>query len=80
MQHTIPTVRMKRSDKEFNEYRLADKSYTPFYIQYPEDKVHRLCFSYDLDGEGSEIEGMQPMLTELIEYHNNITGSHFEER
>ncbi len=36
-------------DNEFHEYHLADDSYTPFYVQYPKDGIHRLYYAYDLD-------------------------------
>ena len=64
-------IMVSESNKEFNEYRLADKSYTPFYIQYPEDKVHRLCFSYDLDDYIGE---RSPDNTRLMQLYLNKDG------
>ena len=58
-------------DKNYSEYRLADKSYTPFYIQYPKDKVHKLCFSYDLDSYMGE---QSPDNTRLMQLYLNKDG------
>ncbi|MBO4890147.1 MAG: hypothetical protein J5574_04065 [Lachnospiraceae bacterium] len=41
----------------FHMYGLAEKSYTPFYIDYPKDKIHSYQTAYDLKevmGEPSE--------------------------
>ena len=67
----MEAVMVNKSDKKFNEYRLADKSYTPFYIQYPEDKVHRLCYSYDLD---EYIGERSPDNTRLMQLYLNKDG------
>ncbi len=64
-------IMVSESNKEFNEYRLADKSYTPFYIQYPKDKVHKLCFSYDLDSYMGE---QSPDNTRLMQLYLNKDG------
>ncbi len=37
------------AEKGFSTYKLAQGSYTPFYMQYPEDKFHRLYYSYNMD-------------------------------
>ena len=36
-------------DDEYREYRLAEGSETPFYMQYPEDGFHRLFQAFELD-------------------------------
>ena len=53
----------------------SEDDYVDIYVEY--DDGGRFGIETQ---KKSEIEAMQPMLTELIEYHNNITGSHFEER
>ena len=36
-------------DRNYREYKLAEGSNTPFYMQYPEDGAHRLYYAYDMD-------------------------------
>ena len=48
---------MVSPSKGFHVYGLAEKNYTPFYIDYPKDKIHSYQTAYDLKevmGEPSE--------------------------
>ncbi|MCR5733231.1 MAG: hypothetical protein K6G22_01370 [Lachnospiraceae bacterium] len=47
-------------------YKLAEGSYTPFYVQYPEDSFHKLYFAYDIDEYMGDFEsaGMYLYLNE----------------
>lgn len=48
---------MVSPDKTFHEYKLAEGDETPFYTQYPKDKIHSYRTAYDLKevmGEPSE--------------------------
>ncbi len=37
------------AENGYRSYKLAQGSNTPLYVQYPEDKFHRLFFAYDFD-------------------------------
>lgn len=39
---------MVSPDNTYHEYRLAEADYTPFYIQYPKDKIHSYRTAYDM--------------------------------